>query len=35
MKWVRNHIILKTKNLEYGIRGEVCQVSWCRDNIAG
>ena len=21
MEWVRNHIILKTKNFEYGIRG--------------
>ena len=21
MKWVRNHITLKTKNFEYGIRG--------------
>ena len=21
MEWVRNHVILKTKNFEYGIRG--------------
>ena len=37
MEWVRNHIILKTENLEYGIRRnkKVCQTGWYQDNIAG
>ena len=37
MEWVRNHIILKTKNLEYGTRRikKVCQTYWFPDNIVG
>ena len=34
MEWVRNHIILKTKSFEYGIRGNE-KSCWSRDNIAG
>ena len=36
MEWVRKHMILMTKNFEYGIRGnkKVCQACWFRDNIA-
>ena len=28
MEWVRNHIILKTKNFEYGIRGNEKSVKF-------
>ena len=37
MEWVRNHIILTTKNFQYHIRGneKVCQTCWCRVTIAG
>ena len=28
MEWVRNHVILKTKNFEYGIRGNEKSVKF-------
>ena len=34
MEWVRNHIILKTKNFEYVIRGNE-KSGWSGGNIAG
>ena len=34
MEWVRNNIILKTKNFEYGIRGNE-KTCWSGGNIAG